>query len=46
MFHFRRWQFLPDANEVMQLLLKAQTEMGDIEVDDPQVRLIIRFIIF
>ena len=30
-------QFLPDANEVMQLLLKTQTEMEELEADDPQV---------
>lgn len=30
-------KFLPDANEVMQLLLKTQTEMEDLEADDPQI---------
>ena len=30
-------QFLPDANDVMQLLLKTQTEMEELEADDPQV---------
>jgi len=30
-------QFLPDASEVMQLLLKTQTEMEELEADDPQV---------
>jgi len=35
-FHWT-WQFLPDANEVMQLLLKTQTEMEELEADDPQV---------
>ena len=28
---------MPDANEVMQLLLKTQTEMEELEADDPQV---------
>ena len=30
-------KFLPDANDVMQLLLKTQTEMEELEADDPQV---------
>ncbi|XP_078381779.1 importin-5-like [Oculina patagonica] len=30
-------KFLPDANEVMQLLLKTQTEMEELEADDPQI---------
>lgn len=30
-------KFLPDANHIMQLLLKTQTEMGSIEAEDPQV---------
>lgn len=29
--------FLPDASEVMQLLLKTQTEMEVMEADDPQI---------
>jgi len=32
------FQFLPDANHVMQLLLKTQTEIGSsVEAEDPQV---------
>ncbi|KAK2573809.1 Importin-5 [Acropora cervicornis] len=30
-------KFLPDASEVMQLLLKTQTEMEELEADDPQI---------
>jgi len=30
-------QFMPDANEIMQILLKTQMEFGEQEGDDPQV---------
>jgi len=30
-------KFLPDASEVMQLLLKTQSEMEEMEADDPQI---------
>ena len=30
-------QFLPDASEIMQILLKTQTDMDQLEADDPQV---------
>ncbi|XP_065887453.1 importin-5-like isoform X2 [Dysidea avara] len=30
-------KFMQDAGEVMQLLLKVQTEQGDLEDDDPQI---------
>lgn len=33
--------FLPDASEVMQLLLKTQTEMEEMEADDPQISYLI-----
>jgi len=31
------FQFLPDASEIMQILLKTQTDMDQLEADDPQV---------
>jgi len=34
-------KFLPDASEVMQLLLKTQTEMETMEADDPQISYLI-----
>jgi len=34
-------KFLPDASEVMQLLLKTQTEMEELEADDPQISYLI-----
>jgi len=34
-------KFLPDASEVMQLLLKTQTEMEEMEADDPQISYLI-----
>ncbi|RXN01964.1 Importin-5 [Acipenser ruthenus] len=30
-------KFMPDASEVMQLLLKTQTDFNDLEDDDPQI---------
>ncbi|KXJ29691.1 importin-5 [Exaiptasia diaphana] len=30
-------KFLPDASEIMQILLKTQTDMDQLEADDPQV---------
>ena len=30
-------KFLPDASEVMDLLLKTQTETEELEADDPQI---------
>ncbi|EDO35645.1 predicted protein [Nematostella vectensis] len=30
-------KFLPDASEIMQLLLKTQTDIDSLEADDPQV---------
>lgn len=34
-------KFLPDASDVMQLLLKTQTEMEEMEADDPQISYLI-----
>ncbi|XP_057301681.1 importin-5-like isoform X2 [Hydractinia symbiolongicarpus] len=34
-------KFLPDASEVMQLLLKSQTDSAEIEADDPQMSYLI-----
>ena len=34
-------KFLPDASDVMQLLLKTQTEMEELEADDPQISYLI-----
>ncbi|XP_065645184.1 importin-5 isoform X3 [Hydra vulgaris] len=34
-------KFLPDASEVMQLLLKTQTDSEEIEADDPQISYLI-----
>lgn len=31
-------QFMQDASDVMQLLLKTQTDFSDMEDDDPQVK--------
>ncbi len=31
-------QFMQDAQEVMDMLVKVQNEQGDMEPDDPQVR--------
>ena len=30
-------KFLPDASEVMDLLLKTQTKTEELEADDPQI---------
>lgn len=32
------FQFMQDASDVMQLLLKTQTDFSDMEDDDPQVK--------
>ena len=34
---FHCQQFMQDCSDVMQLLLKTQTEMQDMPEDDPQV---------
>ena len=31
------FQFLPDASEIMKILLKTQTDIDQLEADDPQV---------
>ena len=36
--HARCTQFMQDAQEVMDLLLKVQMQQGEMEADDPQVR--------
>ncbi len=36
-YHVTVVQFMQDAEEVMDMLVKVQNEQGDMETDDPQV---------